>query len=77
MEQLNFFDYLGLDQFISIESFIFNLTNYDHSISRSFESMGYVITYKACGEVTTKTLDGRFLMLNPDLERYLRTLFKY
>lgn len=71
MEELNFFNYLGLDQYHSDEEFLLNLKRYDHRIIRSEHNFGMVIIYESCEELKEKYIDKRLLILNQGFSSYL------
>lgn len=74
MEQLNFFDYLGLDQYESDMGFILHLKEYNFTIYRSEDFNGYVVKYKACGETKIREISINFIMKNPGVIHYLQNL---
>lgn len=74
MEQLNFFDYLGLDQYTSDEDFLYNLQYYSYTVRQSEHHSSYLISYKACGENKTREFPCHFFVENKHVLSYIKTL---
>lgn len=76
MEQLNFFDYLGLEQFKDDESFLYNLPGYSFRSYLSENYSGIVIEYKALSETKTRVIPRQAFVINPNLYKYLAKTFE-
>jgi hypothetical protein len=74
MEKLNFFDYLGLDQYNSDEDFFYNLPNYPFKIFVAEDSNSYIMRYQSCGETKERVFTRQFFIQHPNIFEYFRRL---